>query len=168
MRDGISIEVCAADRERLAAVVAERNSPQNHVWRAWFILATAEGCGTLENRAPRRRFQCPACSAGKRGSCAKASRACCATGPESPACRRCRRRAGRSRGRADAHEAARRGGIVPEMVRLMDDGAGVAYRHPVERDGENWLQEVRAPHLTNSFSVPKLTASVAAPILLLQ
>jgi hypothetical protein len=54
MRDGISIEVSAADRERLAAVVAERNSPQKQVWRAGFILATAEGCGTLENHAPCR------------------------------------------------------------------------------------------------------------------
>ena len=48
MREGISIEVSAADRERLAAVVADRNSRQKHVWRAQIILATAEGCGTAE------------------------------------------------------------------------------------------------------------------------
>jgi Homeodomain-like domain len=48
MREGISIEVSAADRERLAAVVADRNSPQKHVWRVRIILATAEGCGTAE------------------------------------------------------------------------------------------------------------------------
>src|SRR6516225_3581972 len=48
MREGISVEVSAADRERLAAVVADRNSPQKHVWRARIILATAEGCGTAE------------------------------------------------------------------------------------------------------------------------
>src|SRR5262252_2074439 len=48
MREGISIEVGAADREQLAAVVADRNSPQKHVWRARMILATAEGCGTAE------------------------------------------------------------------------------------------------------------------------
>jgi hypothetical protein len=48
MREGISIEVSAADRERLAAVVADRNSRQQHVWRARIILATAEGCGTAE------------------------------------------------------------------------------------------------------------------------
>jgi hypothetical protein len=48
MREGISIGVGAADRERLAAVVADRNSPQKHVWRARIILATAEGCGTAE------------------------------------------------------------------------------------------------------------------------
>jgi transposase len=48
MREGISIAVSAADRERLTAVVADRNSPQKHVWRARIILATAEGCGTAE------------------------------------------------------------------------------------------------------------------------
>ena len=48
MRDGISIEMGAEDRERLAAVVADRNSPQKHVWRARIILSTAEGCGTAE------------------------------------------------------------------------------------------------------------------------
>ena len=48
MREGIIIEVNAADRERLAAVVADGNSPQKHVWRARIILATAEGCGTGE------------------------------------------------------------------------------------------------------------------------
>jgi transposase len=48
MREGISIEVSAGDRGRLAAVVADRNSPQKHVWRARIILATAAGCGTAE------------------------------------------------------------------------------------------------------------------------
>jgi transposase len=46
MREGISIEVSAADRVRLEAVVANRNRPQKHVWRAKIILATAEGLGT--------------------------------------------------------------------------------------------------------------------------
>jgi hypothetical protein len=40
MREGISIEVSAADCERLAAVVADRNGPKKHVWRARIILAT--------------------------------------------------------------------------------------------------------------------------------
>jgi transposase len=48
MRDGVSIEVSAADRDRLERVVADRNSPQKHVWRARIILATAQGCGTAE------------------------------------------------------------------------------------------------------------------------
>ena len=36
----------AADRDRLEAIVADRNSPQKHVWRAGIVLATAEGLGT--------------------------------------------------------------------------------------------------------------------------
>ena len=48
MRKGITIEVGAADRARLEAVVADRNSPQKHVWRAGIILATADGFGTTE------------------------------------------------------------------------------------------------------------------------
>src|SRR5215207_4740018 len=46
MREGLPAEVWAADRARLEAVVADRNSPQKHVWRAEIILATAEGLGT--------------------------------------------------------------------------------------------------------------------------
>ena len=46
MREGTSIEVSAADRARLEAVVADGNSRQKHVWRAKIILATADGLGT--------------------------------------------------------------------------------------------------------------------------
>jgi transposase len=46
MRKGIVVDVSAADRARLEAVVANRNSPQKHVWRAKIILLTAEGLGT--------------------------------------------------------------------------------------------------------------------------
>ena len=48
MREGITVEVSAVDRARLRAIVADRNSPQKHAWRAAIILATAEGCGTAE------------------------------------------------------------------------------------------------------------------------
>jgi transposase len=48
MRTGIVVEVTAADRVRLEAVVANRNSPQKHVWRARIVLLTADGCGTAE------------------------------------------------------------------------------------------------------------------------
>ena len=48
MRRDITVEVSAADRARLEAVVADRNSPQKHVWRAKIILATADGFGTAE------------------------------------------------------------------------------------------------------------------------
>jgi transposase len=48
MRTGITVEVSAADRRQLAAIVADRNSPQKHVWRAQIVLLTAEGWGTAE------------------------------------------------------------------------------------------------------------------------
>ena len=48
MREGIIVEVSAADRARLEAVVADRNSPQKHVWRARIVLLTAAGHGTVE------------------------------------------------------------------------------------------------------------------------
>jgi transposase len=46
MRKGITIDVSADDRARLEAVVADRNSPQKHVWRAQIVLLTAGGHGT--------------------------------------------------------------------------------------------------------------------------
>jgi hypothetical protein len=48
MRAGVTVELSAADRQKLAAVVADRNSPQKHVWRAQIVLLTADGCGTTE------------------------------------------------------------------------------------------------------------------------
>src|SRR6187399_3421548 len=47
MRTGIVVEVTTAERDRLEAVMADRNSPQKHVWRAGIVLATAEGLGTV-------------------------------------------------------------------------------------------------------------------------
>ena len=48
MRSGITIDVSAADHARLEAVVADRNSPQRHIWRARIVLLTAAGVGTNE------------------------------------------------------------------------------------------------------------------------
>ncbi len=48
MRTGISVDVSPADRERLVAVSADRNSLQKHVWRARIVLLTADGLGTAE------------------------------------------------------------------------------------------------------------------------
>ena len=48
MRTGIIVDVNAADRVRLDGIVAARNSPQKHVWRARIVLLTAEGLGTNE------------------------------------------------------------------------------------------------------------------------
>ncbi len=46
MRKGIIVTVNAADRARLASVVANRNSPQKHAWRCRIVLLTADGLGT--------------------------------------------------------------------------------------------------------------------------
>ena len=48
MRTGVSVELKTDDRQRLEAIVADRNSPQKHVWRAQIVLLTADGCGTAE------------------------------------------------------------------------------------------------------------------------
>jgi transposase len=46
MRSGITISVSAADRRRLEAIVADRNTSQKHAWRARIILLTSDGVGT--------------------------------------------------------------------------------------------------------------------------
>ena len=107
MREGISIEVSAADRDRLERIVADRNSPQKHVWRARIILATAEGCGTAEimRRAEvskpcvwrwQERFMTRGVAGLVRDKTRKPGAAALAAGR------------GRSGGRADARRAARR------------------------------------------------------------
>ncbi len=48
MRTGICIDVSPLDRRRLCAILADRNSPQKHVWRARIVLSTADGVGTAE------------------------------------------------------------------------------------------------------------------------
>jgi transposase len=46
MRSGVNVELDTRDRQRLAAIAADRNSAQKHAWRAQIILLTADGCGT--------------------------------------------------------------------------------------------------------------------------
>jgi transposase len=48
MRTGVEVRVGPGDRDRLEAIVASRNSPQKHVWRARIVLLTADGLGTNE------------------------------------------------------------------------------------------------------------------------
>jgi transposase len=48
MRTGISFTVSPIDRQRLTALVRDRNAPQKHVWRAEIILLSADGVGTVE------------------------------------------------------------------------------------------------------------------------
>jgi len=48
MHERTNIRLSASERRELEAVVANRNSPQKHVWRAEIVLLTADGCGTAE------------------------------------------------------------------------------------------------------------------------
>jgi transposase len=48
MRAGIEVIVTPEDRRRLEAIARDRNTAQKHVARAKVILATADGCGTME------------------------------------------------------------------------------------------------------------------------
>ena len=45
-RDDICIYVSPANRARLQAIIADRNSKAKTVWRARIVLATADGQGT--------------------------------------------------------------------------------------------------------------------------
>src|SRR6266404_4637222 len=46
MHELTNIQLSRTDRSQLKAVVANRNSPQKHVWRAKIVLLTADGRGT--------------------------------------------------------------------------------------------------------------------------
>jgi transposase len=48
MHERTNIQLRAADRKKLESVIANRNSPQKHVWRAKIVLLTADGHGTAE------------------------------------------------------------------------------------------------------------------------
>jgi transposase len=48
MRGNLGLFVSAADRERLATIIADRNSRQKHVWRAQVVLLTGDRVGTAE------------------------------------------------------------------------------------------------------------------------
>src|SRR3954462_12446487 len=48
MRPGISITLRPTDRRCLEGIVADRNTPQKHVWRAEIVLLSADGVGTVE------------------------------------------------------------------------------------------------------------------------
>jgi transposase len=48
MRGNLGLFVSAADRVRLAAIIADRNRPQKQVWRATVVLLSADRRGTAE------------------------------------------------------------------------------------------------------------------------
>ena len=47
MRTGISLTVSSVDRQRLMALIRDRNARQKHVWRAEIVLS-GDGVGTVE------------------------------------------------------------------------------------------------------------------------
>lgn len=47
MRAGITLDVTAADRARLEAIIAAPTSAQKDVWRAKIILMSGDGLGTF-------------------------------------------------------------------------------------------------------------------------
>jgi transposase len=46
MRTGISFTLTGSDRQRLNAIICDRNAPQKHVWRAEIVLLSTDGLGT--------------------------------------------------------------------------------------------------------------------------
>ncbi|MHC2357736.1 hypothetical protein ACVMB3_007259 [Sinorhizobium meliloti] len=56
-RSGITFDVTAAYRIRLEAIVANRGSPQKHVWRAEIILMSEDGLGTVAIMAATGKSQ---------------------------------------------------------------------------------------------------------------
>src|SRR6516225_2465864 len=53
-RDDICLYLGPADRAKLEAIVADRNSPRKWCWRAEIVLGTADGLGTNAIR-PRKK-----------------------------------------------------------------------------------------------------------------
>src|ERR1700709_386176 len=48
MRKQVTIDISDTDRERLVAILMDRNNPQKHVGRAQIVLLPGDGCGTME------------------------------------------------------------------------------------------------------------------------
>ena len=46
MRNGVFINLGETDRQRLEALIGDRNTAQKHVWRARIVLLSADGVGT--------------------------------------------------------------------------------------------------------------------------
>jgi transposase len=48
MRTGVEVQLSPEDRARLERLVADRNTPQKHAWRARIVLLSGDGVGTME------------------------------------------------------------------------------------------------------------------------
>src|SRR6516165_2002216 len=84
MAQTVCVIVSAADRERLQAIIGDRNQPRKHIERACLVLASAErepaqrvAAGIGVSRPTVWRWQQRYAEVGVKG--------CCATRPASPA-----------------------------------------------------------------------------------
>lgn len=57
MRTGIFLTVSSIDRQRLGALIRDRNAPQKHGWRAEIILSSSNGAGHDRSHAADRQVQ---------------------------------------------------------------------------------------------------------------
>ena len=80
MREACCLWLSAADRARLAAIAADRNSPQKHVWRASIVLLSADRLGTVEIMRRTGKAK-PSVWRWQARYLAPGSRGCCATRP---------------------------------------------------------------------------------------
>jgi hypothetical protein len=55
MHERTNIQLRAADRKKLESVIANRNSPQKHVWRAKIVLLTPMVMALPKSCGPRAR-----------------------------------------------------------------------------------------------------------------
>ena len=69
MLTGISISLSPSDRARLAAIAADRNSPQKHVWRAQIVLLSADGVRIPTKAATYSNFEAATIPISKRPGC---------------------------------------------------------------------------------------------------
>jgi hypothetical protein len=69
MRTGISFSLTPEDRDRLSALVADRNAPQKHVWRARMVLLTADRFGTNAIMAATDKSKSCVSGVGRSASC---------------------------------------------------------------------------------------------------
>jgi hypothetical protein len=50
----VKVAVSVADRIQLDAIVVDRNSPREHIWRAQIVLSAMDGCGIMRRAGVSR------------------------------------------------------------------------------------------------------------------
>ena len=146
MRPGIIVDVTAADRDRLEAVVADRNSPQKHVWRAAIVLATADGLGT--NAVMRRTGKSKTVVWRWQERFAERRRRRASARQDPPLAHRAvRARGGRADRRPDARRAAGRDDPLDRARHGQGGGVSLSYVQRV------WRSHGLQPHRIRTFKL---------------